>query len=842
MPGKKTFQNMVSNYKALLDVYSSSLTAFEKNITGRMNYILQESENISMKNWNEIQMIYKVRNDIDSLNMKFKSQIIKKMASVSYTTATANNLYKRQRGYAISYLTKNTQKWQDSLRKLKNNQIYNFDFLEALKRIEKYLHVNLNMSKVCDISVSNFINTNIKYEGDSITTLIKRVIKEEKDAINNISDFTVKNKNTIEVIANTDTCNEALHLEIITVLNKLQKELVEFKNAQLVEKTPETVETADNISSLNDDEEMASVSGFNDDSLRFIPPDYEDDVDMTTSFLIPNSEDNNKVIEEFQSLKHVVYDLMEKLKFDSFFEDLQNSLKDIQNSILNRHAEEQTLMQLTEEESLEFKEQIKQSIENIERRIMDIAGPQQTTINNIQNLETNLNQTKLLLTATEDRILEVVQNEHNANARFQTQLLANYANFTNMKADLIKTIENTIGQIVDDNKGTNTQVTTLINEIRGQLQSIENIDTSTNYVTLNMIGDIIDRFNTTSREDWTSFMTTIIRETETFRDDSLKLLQEKYDGMFEANKSIIDNEYQKLLEQSNRLDAQIQALNINQDAVDMLRTEIANLNIKIEEIEQNLISTTRTQTTNYSNIMEELQLKFNSKDQPSEELAAILTKLSIVYDAIKDVKEAQDKIQLSTDIKSEKDLIDLENLNTQLIGLMRQRDEFREEFKELNAAIAQLTTTTETTHTRYTDLSNAQKELVDKMKELEDLLLDHEEKRIKREELEQEKRRLAGELKRTRDSDDPYEGFGAVKTKDRKWNIKNPLMPSKKKIRPLLLNKQGVQFFDLPMTTPNFNTNAENIPPNLYAGENLRLNQHVPAEFGKTDDGDDVIL
>lgn len=799
---------MKDTFDKLLKIYNTSLSTFEKNITGRMNHILNETEKIKTKNWNEIQMIYRVRNDIDALNVQFKNEIIKQMGSSSHVKSASDRLGKRAISDAVLFLSKRTQIWNDKLSNLKNGRIYNFNYTDALNRIEKYLKLHLNIVKACDISVSNFVNTNIKYEGDSITTIIKRVIKAEKDSVDNISSFTANSKNVMDIITNTDTCNEALRLEIMTALNKLQLEIVDFKNLQARATTPQQNEL--------DDEDMISNSG--SDLPLIYDEDYNTntdlDVDMTTLMMPHLSEGDDKLVEEFKELKDTIYTLMDNLKFDVFFSRLDQSLKDLQSNLNAAHEEENTLKQLSEEERKEFRDTLTVYFENIERKINALGGLQQTNINDISNLSSNLLQTKNLLSTTQNTILQTIQDENIINSRFQTNLLANYGEFANFKDGLIKSIESSIAQISEENIGKNNQVITLVNELKGRMQNLENLDTTTNYVTLNMIDDIIKKFNTTNKDELETFLTTIIGESEKYHEEALAKLQEKYNKMFEADKTIIDQQYQLLLQQHQLLDQKLQGIDLHTDAINGLKDEIKLLNEKIISLENELSISQTTVHTNYTNLKEEFELKFNAQGKPSEELQAIQTKLTDIYNKIQEIQIQQAEIETKAEDQTEEDKTTQIILLEELKELNKQKEEYQNEFKLLNAKIDQFTTFTSL---RFNSLEYTQRELADKMIELNALLAEQDTSKKLIEDYEKEKQRIEAEMKSISDElglkESKLREFELNATKvdgsqqKRKIKIHTPSLykkkgkfttaakPNAKGKTPLRLNHQGRQYF-----------------------------------------------
>lgn len=840
---------MRTSFDDLLKVYNTSLRVFEKNITGRMNHILSATEKIKTKNWNEIQMIFRVRNDIDALNIQFKNETIKQMKSISHVTSANFNLPKRNVSDVVLFLTKRTQTWNDKLQNLKKSQIYHFNYMDALDRIEKYLNTNLNITKACDISVSNFVNTNIKYEGDSITTLIKRVIKEEKDSVENISNFTATNKDVMQVITNSDTCNEALRLEIMTALNKLQLEIVDFKNLQARASTPPPQGNTNyrNNHRDSDDDDDDTMNSDDGDTPLIFDDGYIDDVDVDmTTLITPNlTEGDNKLLEEFTELKQTLYTLMDNLKFDTFFSKLDESLKDLQATLQvnlqSKHEEEAILKQLSDDEREEFKNTFTLYFENIERKINDLGRIQQTNINDISNVSSNLLQTKNLLTTTQNTILETIQNENIANGRFQNHLLSNYGEFANFKTSLIQSIERLLSQISEENIGKNNQVITLVNELKGRLQNLENIDTTTNYVTLNMIDDIVKKFNTTNKDELEAFMTTIIGESETYHEKALSQLQEQYNKMFEANKIVIQQQYDALVHQHRLLDEKLNSINLNEDLINSLKDEIKILQDKIILLQNELSISTTTTITNYKNMKEEYELKFNARGQESKELQEVQSKLTLVYDSIKEIEVKQFEIETKMEDKTDEDETTLTILLEELKGLTKLRDEYQAEFKKLNAKIDQFTTYTSL---RFNSLELTQRELADKMIELNGLLAEQDKSKKLIDDYKNEQEKIQADLKQVTDE----LGIKEAKIKEVKLNdtgIDGASIKPRKRIQlnipslykkkgkfttgtkpkakaPQRLNHQGRQFFkNNPAFRMKPNSHNETYPEPIYVDEQL---------------------
>lgn len=550
-----SIDGLVFAYNQILGVYEDSLVNFEQNIKGRFNTILDESTKIVAKNWEELQLIYQARNEVDDLNLKLNRELAHIMKSLSYAKAMAQRM-RTKPPTSLPSLVEKKQLWIDRLDGLKQSKLYTTNYQEMADIIENKMKAFVGIMNPNLVHVSSFVKPTIKYNGGTIESVVERVVKEVMSTAN-LAKAIQNETESVKVIATTETFLQETNLEIMKILDDIQKKLVNLEHH-----TP-------------------PPSVFGDD------PFIDDDALMDTSFYaeappISLEDKFDTFVSDFNAVKSNIASLMDNVKFETVLEKLSRSVEMIQAQVsILADANLKTLNEINAEEEAEFKRTLQTFIQRIEDRLHKLELSEKNNLSGLKHLDLANEQMKDLLMQTETTILHTFRDHAASFNKLEQKLIEDTIKENNQRAESIDAINFQIFNLSTQGKTQTTNIIERLSKLTEAVQKIESAETIHNYVTTDMITKMLPSLTATNQNDIIELTKTILSETEAFREKILSELQVRYNALF--------------LDTGERINAQVVGLETSQTKLATLlkeqekqKSELATVKATIEALQKSL--------------------------------------------------------------------------------------------------------------------------------------------------------------------------------------------------------------------------------------------------------------
>ncbi|QLI62447.1 DhNV_086 [Dikerogammarus haemobaphes nudivirus] len=604
-----SIHRVVKLYIETLNKFSKNLETFQANILGRMQYILNQTTKIKVKNWDEIQLIYKIRNDIEKLHLKFKSDIEKDKKSIQFAFNKIHRITFAKRGikYSRLYIVQKTLWCNDKISNLTKGTLKNTNYTMQLDLQEAKLKTFTELKTPNSITTSNFIKPNITYNGDTVENIVEKVIYK-LNATEKLTRLVQSEPQGEKVAAETANYLETVNLEILSLIDRIYQRLTNLDEVSKDTKKSKTptftvpqklpfldAEMEEEIEGNTDDEQESDdefleeggklFSDDEDDPMDGLAADdgfTYDDFDVKT--LTFQNQKSNSVVNEISKLKEQLGTLVTETKFETGLNKIMESLINFQYKIALENTKQIDVNNQQQEGQEKIKDELNKVVQNIEVRIDALERQNQTNVTDLSNVKTTNDIIKNVLEQTEKKIIELF-NTYNAqvNKKPIEDLMANYAKSINDKNNLIKEVGESVEKILTNNSTQSNTIKTLLLSLQEAIGKIETGNTISDYITTTMVDDIVRDLSSTNKNDIEQLTTEIITRTEKFHEKSLGILQTKYDGMFKTSKQIVNAHMTGLKTLQTEILKLVQQIKTEHNEITSLENSLKEAQAKVAE-------------------------------------------------------------------------------------------------------------------------------------------------------------------------------------------------------------------------------------------------------------------
>lgn len=699
---------LTRDYHAIIDAYSVSIDAFETNITNRMNITLDRTTKIPAKNWDEIQLLYSLRSTVDRIRMNLGKELSKMNKSLSYNKTLSTRLIRKNDKLSlIRFLINKTQMWTDRLDTLKSGQIYTFNYKDALQRIMKRLDSLDSLIIPNKIEVAGFVKPTIRYNGDTIEHVIKKVIEETGiNSQNAVLKVATEEHDKAYIAATVESYMQKMDLEMKTIFGEIEKKLLQMKPSENVEYNAriDVEEGERERDEDGEDEEREALEIRN--ALEVIPIDdfempsfnqYEEsfDEDIDVNLLSGLGGVSNNVfqtfVHEFEQLKNSIAELMLEVKLDTGVNNIVATLNAI-NSRVNELNDKKidTLTKLSSEENAEFHATVNIFMTNLDRRMASLEVNQDTNITKLKEFSETQENLKTVLAVIQGRVVEMMNTNSDKLDRLQATLIKDFLESSNKK---IASVDNIYDQIVKMNvesKAQNFKLGMFFEDLKNATKRVETTDTVTDALNASMLKEMLEKFQSTTRDDILTLSADIITQTEGFREEALNQLQEKYNQMFITSSNALEAQVQNLSTLSAKIDASLEEFKSDKENVVLLKKQLDLMKEDMTKVQTVLEKVVTFETTvskmaaELKTLSESIQQNFDQMEtgqldetMDSEEFTRRNDENTILQNKQLALQEELNVLQdqRTLEIRTKKELVE-------------QREAIQKNLKELSSAVA----------------------------------------------------------------------------------------------------------------------------------------------------------